>query len=467
MNGSVVILGASGGVGKVVVHKCVQVPHIFKRIVGASRDISQYAKINKFLAKPIEFRRVDASSKQQLVALIESVRPDLLINVGIPFWNLNAMKACLDLFDKTGHRTHYMDTACWEPEYEARFRHAEQWSYDEDFKKAELMGLIGCGFDPGETNAMVAYAYKHYFRRIDKVQIWDCNGGFHGKAFATNFSLAINLRELLGRVRYRLNGKWKFTPSLIDEGAIHFTFDFEEIGKRELYLMYHEELESLAKNFPEIKEMSFWMTFSEQYLRCLRMFVELGLTSIEKMGWSDQLLSPLAFLQRIVQDESLIKKYETILNEIGLMSKDPVLIPWDEELPWDEQTQLSPLEVLQVMLPDPSSLGQNYTGKTNIGVIIEGIGFDGKPLRWRIFNICDHAECWREVRAQAISYTTGVAAFSGAMMMVVGKWMRHGVFNVEQFDPDSFIQTAADFGLPIREDIGKKVPLMYEFDNVA
>ncbi len=442
IKGNVLILGATGGVGKVVVQKCVKIPQVFTRIAGASRDISKYEELNLLLAKPVEAYQVDASDKKQLVALLEKIKPDLLINVGVPYWNLNAMQACLE----TG--THYLDTACWEPEDEARYRHKEQWDFHNAFKEAGLMGLIGCGFDPGVSNAMVAFARSHYFKNIQKVQIWDCNGGSHGKTFASNFNLAINLRELLGQIRYWLKGKWQYTEPLISQNAIHYPYDFEEIGERTLYLMYHEELESLAKNFPEIEEMSFWMTFGEQYLRCLRMFVEVGMTSIDKISLPEKSISPLSFLKRVISDDKLIEKHRQILEEVGLTSEKPIFL---------KESVVSPLEFLQKVLPEPSTLGENYTGKTNIGCIFEGIGLDGKPKRYRIYNICDNAECYREVSSQAVSYTAGVPAVAGAMMMLTGKWLKSGVYNVEELDAAPFLKAVSDYGLQMKEQFDDEV----------
>lgn len=444
--GTVLILGATGGVGKVVVQKCAQVPQVFTNIVGASRDISKYGELNRLLAKPIETYHVDASDKKQLTTLMEKVKPEILVNVGLPYWNLNAMSACLE----TG--THYLDTACWEPEDEARYRHKEQWDFHYGFKRAGLMAIIGCGFDPGVSNAMVALARQKHFQKIEKVQIWDCNGGSHGKTFASNFNLVINLRELLGQIRYWLKGKWQYTEPLISENAIHHPYDFEEIGERMLYLMYHEELESLAKNFPEIEEMSFWMTFGEQYLRCLRMFVEIGMTSIDRISVPEKSISPLSFLKKIIPNEKLIEKYKQLLSEVGLACETPIFLQTDT---------ISPLEFLQKVLPEPSTLGENYTGKTNIGCIFEGIGLDGKPKRYRIYNICDHAKCYREVSSQAVSYTAGVPAMAGAEMMLTGEWLKPGVYNVEELEPAPFLKAVSDYGLPMKEQFDDKVPQMF------
>lgn len=443
MNGTVIILGGSGGVGSVVTQMCSRIP-VFQRIICASRDISKYEEINRLLAKPVEICHVDASDEQALVYLLEYYKPHLLINVGIPYWNLNAMSACL----KTG--VNYLDTACWEPPDEAHYRHDEQWNFHQAFKAADVMALIGCGYDPGVTNATVSYALR-FFKIIQKIQIWDCNGGDHGKTFASNFNLAINLRELLGDVRYWLNGRWEYAPHLISELAIHHSYDFEEIGMRMLYLLYHEELESLAKNFPWIQEMSFWMTFGEQYLRCLRMFKEIGMTSIQKFQLPVKRISPMLFLVKYaIPDIRLIEKHRQLLDELGLISEQPI----------DIDGEISPLEFLQKILPEPSTLSQGYTGKTNISVLFEGIGLDGSPLRYRMRNILAHAECHKNFHAQGISTTTGIPAAIGAMLMMLGIWKKAGVYNVEQLNPIPFLRAVHSYGLRMQEQWNDEVPNM-------
>ncbi|MFH1903720.1 MAG: saccharopine dehydrogenase family protein, partial [Candidatus Omnitrophota bacterium] len=297
------------------------------------------------------------------------------------------MDACLE----TG--VNYLDTANYEPPDEAKFCYKWQWEYQERFQKKGVMALLGCGFDPGVTNIFCAYAQKHYFDTIEYVDIMDCNAGEHGHPFATNFNPEINIREITQRGKYWEDGKWVETDPL----SVHKSFDFPEIGAREMYLMYHEELESLVNNIEGLKRIRFWMTFGEQYLAHLR-----------------------------------------VLQNVGMTRIDPVEF---------EGHQIVPLKFLKAVLPEPSSLGKNYKGKTNIGCLIEGVK-DGKKKKVYIYNVCDHAECYREVKAQAISYTTGVPAMIGAMLMLTGAWQGKGVFNVEEMDPDPFMEKLNIHGLP-------------------
>jgi saccharopine dehydrogenase (NAD+, L-lysine forming) len=387
--GRVLIIGA-GGVGGVVVHKCAQVPEVFSEIILASRTIEKCEKIRSQVNRPIEIAQVDADKTDELVSLIRRVSPDLIINVALPYQDLSIMDACLE----TG--VDYMDTANYEPPDEAKFCYKWQWDYQDRFKEKGLMALLGCGFDPGVTNIFCAYALKHHFDEIHQIDIMDCNAGEHGHAFATNFNPEINIREVSARGKYFENGEWVETDPL----SIHKTFDFPEIGPKEMYLMYHEELESLAKNIPGLKRIRFWMTFSERYLTHLR-----------------------------------------VLENVGMTRIDPVQF---------QGCEIIPLQFLKALLPDPSSLAENYTGKTNIGCMIEGIK-DGKPRKYYIYNVCDHAEAYREVKAQAISYTTGVPAMIGAMMMLTGAWKGKGVFNVEELDPDPFMEKLGQYGLPWTE----------------
>ncbi len=382
----VLIIGA-GGVGGVVTHKCVQVPEVFSEIVLASRTIEKCRRIRDQVSRPIEIAQVDADNTRELVELIRRVSPDLIINVALPFQDLSIMDACLE----TG--VPYLDTANYEPPDEARFCYKWQWDYHDRFKEKGIMALLGCGFDPGVTNIFCAHALKHHFDAIHTIDIMDCNAGDHGHPFATNFNPEINIREITQRGRYYENGQWVETEPL----SVHETFDFPEIGPREMYLMYHEELESLARNIPGVRRMRFWMTFSQEYLTHLR-----------------------------------------VLQNVGMTRIDPV--PF-------EGCDIVPLKFLKALLPEPSSLGVQYKGKTNIGCMIEGTK-DGKPRKYYVYNICDHAECYREVKAQAISYTTGVPAMIGAMLMLTGAWKGSGVFNVEEFDPDPFMEKLGRYGLP-------------------
>ncbi len=385
----VLIIGA-GGVGAVVTHKCAQNPEVFSEIVLASRTLAKCEAIQKQVSMPIEIARVDADHSHEVSALIRKVSPDLVINVALPYQDLSIMDACLE----TG--LDYLDTANYEPPEEAKFCYKWQWDYQERFRKRGIMALLGCGFDPGVTNIFCAYALKHYFDEIHTIDIMDCNAGDHGHPFATNFNPEINIREVTAKGKYYENGQWIETDPL----SVHKPFDFPQVGVREMYLMYHEEMESLAKNIPGIKRMRFWMTFGQEYLTHLRVLQNVGMTRIDPV------------------------KYQGI--------------------------DIVPLQFLKALLPEPSSLAAGYTGKTCIGCMIEGIK-NKKPVKYFIYNVCDHAECFREIKAQAISYTTGVPTMIGAMMMLTGKWKAAGVFNVEEFDPDPFMDALNRCGLPWTE----------------
>lgn len=385
----VLIIGA-GGVGGVVTHKCAQAPEVFSHIVLASRTVEKCRKIRDQISRPVEIARVDADNTLELVALIRKVSPDIVINVALPYQDLTIMDACLE----TG--VAYLDTANYEPRDEAKFCYKWQWDYHERFKERGIMAILGCGFDPGVTNIFCAHALKHHFDTIQAIDIMDCNAGEHGHPFATNFNPEINIREITQRGKYYEDGRWVETEPL----SVHKTFDFPEIGPREMYLLYHEELESLARNIPGVRRMRFWMTFSQEYLTHLR-----------------------------------------VLQNVGMTRIDPVHF---------QGCEIIPLQFLKALLPEPSSLGIQYRGKTNIGCMIEGIK-NGRPQKYYIYNVCDHAECYREVKAQAISYTTGVPAMIGAMLMVTGIWKGEGVFNVEEMDPDPFMAKLGQYGLPWTE----------------
>ncbi len=385
----VLIIGA-GGVGAVVTHKCAQHPEVFSEIVLASRTLDKCEAIRKQIARPIEIARVDADHSHEVSALIRKFSPDLVINVALPYQDLSIMDACLE----TG--VNYLDTANYEPPDEARFCYKWQWDYQERFQKRGIMALLGCGFDPGVTNIFCAHALKHHFDEIHTIDIVDCNAGDHGHPFATNFNPEINIREVTARGRYYENGQWIETDPL----SVHKPFDFPQVGVREMYLMYHEEMESLAKNIPGIKRMRFWMTFGQEYLTHLRVLQNVGMTRIDPVTYQG----------------------------VGIV----------------------PLQFLKALLPEPSSLAEGYTGKTCIGCLIEGVK-NGKFKKYFIYNVSDHAECFREIKAQAISYTTGVPTMIGAMMMLTGKWQGKGVFNVEEFDPDPFMQELNRCGLPWTE----------------
>jgi saccharopine dehydrogenase (NAD+, L-lysine forming) len=396
----VIIIGA-GGVGSVVAHKCAQNPEIFTEIVLASRTKSKCDKIAAEIgAKNIKTAEVDADIVSQLVALIEEHKPDLIINVALPYQDLTIMDACL----ATG--VNYLDTANYEPRDVSKFEYHWQWAYQERFKKAGLMALLGCGFDPGVTNVFTKYALKHHFDEIHYLDIVDCNAGSHGKAFATNFNPEINIREITQKGKYYENGKW----IEIEPMSVHQPVDYPEVGPKESYLLFHEELESLVKNFPTLKRARFWMTFGQQYLTHLEVLQNVGMTRIDSV------------------------KYHGI--------------------------DIIPLEFLKAVLPDPGSLGENYTGKTSIGCQIKGIK-DGKEKTYFVYNNCDHAKCYQEVKAQAVSYTTGVPAMIGAMMILTKKWTGTGVFNTEEFNPDPFMEALQTYGLPWHEQVN--VPLAFEY----
>lgn len=382
----VLIIGA-GGVGGVVTHKCAQHPEVFSEICLASRNEAKCKAIAAQLDRPIQTAQVDADSVDDLVALIESFKPDVLIHVALPYQDLTIMEACL----QTG--VPYLDTANYEHPDEAKFEYKEQWAFHDRYVKAGNMATLGCGFDPGMTNIYCAYAQKNLFDEIHRIDILDANGGDHGYPFATNFNPEINIREITAKGRYWEKGEWKETDPL----AVKRKFDFDGIGEKDIYLLYHEELESLSQNIKGLERIRFWMTFSEKYITHLKVLENVGMTSIEPI-------------------------------EVG-------------------GTKIAPLEFLKAVLPDPASLGPRTKGKTNIGIIADGIK-DGKRRKVYIYNICDHEACYREVQSQAISYTTGVPAVTGAMLMLEGIWKGAGVFNVEQLDPDPFMERIGDMGLP-------------------
>jgi len=387
---TVLIIGA-GGVGRVVAHKCAQNPGVFSEIWLASRTLSKCEVIAGEVAEKtgqvLHVAAVDADNVSEMVALIRRVQPAMVINVALPYQDLSIMDACL----ATG--VHYLDTANYEPLDEAKFEYKWQWAYRERFEKAGLMALLGSGFDPGVTNVFCAHMQKHHFDHIETIDILDCNGGDHGYAFATNFNPEINIREVTSNGRYFENGQWVETRPM----EIHHRFNFEQVGEKNMYLLYHEELESLALNIKGLRRIRFWMTFGDAYLKHLEVFRNIGLDSIE-----------------------------------------PILF---------EGREIVPIQFLKALLPDPASLGPRTHGKTNIGCIVTGEK-DGKPVSRYVYNICDHQECYRETFAQAVSYTTGVPAMIGAMMMLTGKWMRPGVWNMEEFDPDPFMAALNENGLP-------------------
>ncbi|MBM3367139.1 MAG: saccharopine dehydrogenase family protein [Betaproteobacteria bacterium] len=386
---NVLIIGA-GGVGQVVAHKCAQLPEVFSEITLASRTEEKCRRIAAQIARPISTAQVDADNVPQTIALIERVRPKVVINVALPYQDLLIMDACL----ATG--VDYLDTANYEPLDEAKFEYKWQWAYHERFKARGIMALLGSGFDPGVTNVYTAWLHKHEFDEIETLDIVDANAGNHGQPFATNFNPEINIREITQRGRF-WNGvtrTWEETEPL----SVKRSFDFPEgIGPMNIYLLYHEELESIARHFPKLKRARFWMTFSQNYLDHLRILGNVGMTRIDPVRFQGQDIVPIQFLK--------------------------------------------------ALLPDPASLGPLTKGRTCIGVVATGTK-GGKKKTAFIYNICDHEACYREVQSQAISYTTGVPAAVGAEMMLTGKWRGKGVFNMEQFDPDPFLEVIGPRGLP-------------------
>jgi len=402
--GTVLIIGA-GGVGSVTAHKCAMNADVFKTIHLASRTIGKpnaiKASVKERTGVDIATHIVDADETRQVVDLIEKVTPEVVINLALPYQDLAIMEACL------AAKVPYIDTANYEHPDKAHFEYKQQWAFDGQYKDAGVMAVLGAGFDPGVTNAYCAYALKKYFDKIRFVDIVDANAGSHEKAFATNFNPEINIREVTQAVRHFENGKWVETPAILDKEAVHFTFDYPVAGPKESYLLYHEEMESLAKHLPGLERMRFWMTFSENYLTHLRVIRNIGLDNIHPIDFKGQ--------------------------------------------------KIVPMEFLKALLPDPASLATNYSGKTVIGCIVTGVK-DGKESTKFIYNVCDHAETFREVGSQAISYTAGVPPMVAAMMVMQGKWSGAGVYNVEQLDPEPFLEGVSANGLPFEVIDYKPLP---------
>jgi saccharopine dehydrogenase (NAD+, L-lysine-forming) len=383
----VLIIGA-GGVGQVVTHKCAQRRDIFSEITLASRTKSKCDAIAAQLGNSINTAQVDADNVPELVALIKQLQPKLVINVALPYQDLTIMDACLE----TG--VDYLDTANYEPLDTAHFEYSWQWAYQERFKQAGIMALLGSGFDPGVTNVYTALAAKKYLDVIEELDIIDANAGSHGQPFATNFNPEINIREVTATCRHWENGQFVESPALSTKRV----FDFPEgIGPMNCYRLYHEEMESIVRHIPTIKKVQFWMTFSDNYLKHLEVLQNVGMTRIDEVEFNGQKIVPIQFLK--------------------------------------------------ALLPDPGSLGPLTKGKTCIGVIARGTK-DGQKKQVYIYNICDHEACYKEVQSQAISYTTGVPAVVGAIMMLTGKWHEAGVWNMEQFDPELFLEVLGPMGLP-------------------
>ena len=399
-----------GGVAGVAIHKCCQNSDVFTAICIASRTKSKCDALKEKLSGKtstvITTAQVDADNVDELVSLIENYKPEAVLNLALPYQDLTIMDACL----KTG--VNYIDTANYEAEdtedkewraiYEKRckeegfsayFDYSWQWNYRKKFEDAGIMALLGTGFDPGVTSVFSAYALKHYFDEIETIDILDCNGGDHGYPFATNFNPEINLREVSAPGSYWEDGHWVEVPAM----SIKREYDFPEVGMKDMYLLHHEEIESLAKNIPGVKRIRFFMTFGQSYLTHMK-----------------------------------------CLENVGMLRTDPVKVG---------NVEVVPIQLLKELLPDPASLGERTVGKTNIGCIFTGKK-DGKEKKIYIYNVCDHQECYKEVESQAISYTTGVPAMIGAMMVVTGKWNKPGVYNVEEFDPDPYMEALNKWGLP-------------------
>ncbi|MCR6546766.1 saccharopine dehydrogenase family protein [Dehalobacterium formicoaceticum] len=396
--GKALIIGA-GGVGSVVVHKCCQNPEVFEEICIASRTVAKCealkAKLDGGKTK-ITTAQVDADKVAELVELISKEKPDIVINVALPYQDLTIMDACL------ATKTDYLDTANYEPLDTAKFEYKWQWAYRDKFREAGITAVLGSGFDPGVTGVFSAFAQKHYFDEIHQIDILDANAGDHGYPFATNFNPEINIREITAKGSYFENGQFIETEPM----SIKRVYDFPVIGEKDIYLLHHEEMESLALNIKGIKKIRFWMTFSENYLTHLRVLENVGMTSIDPIDFNGQKIVPLQFLKAV--------------------------------------------------LPDPAFLGPRTKGKTNIGCIFQGLK-DGQEKRYYVYNVCDHEESYAEVGSQAISYTTGVPAMIGAMMVLTGKWKKPGVFNVEEFDPDPFMDALNKFGLPWQESFNPEL----------
>lgn len=385
--GKVLIIGA-GGVGTVVAVKMAGLPEVFSEILLASRTKSKCDAIAARVGgNRIQTAQVDADNVPELVALINSFKPDLVVNVALPYQDLTIMDACLEC------GVSYLDTANYEPKDEAKFQYSWQWAYKERFEKAGITAILGCGFDPGVTSVYTAYAAKHHFDEIQYLDIVDCNAGDHGKAFATNFNPEINIREVTQKGKYWENGQWVET----EPHEIHKPLNYPDIGPKESYVIYHEELESLVKNFPTLKRARFWMTFGQEYLTHLR-----------------------------------------VIQNIGMARIDPIIY---------NGVEIVPIQFLKAVLPNPGDLGENYTGWTSIGCRIRGLK-DGQEKTYYVYNNCSHQVAFDETGTQGVSYTTGVPAMIGAMMYLQGKWKKPGVYNVEEFNPDPFMDELNKHGLP-------------------
>ncbi|WP_303763084.1 saccharopine dehydrogenase family protein [Alloprevotella tannerae] len=396
--GRVLIIGA-GGVATVAAHKVAKNADVFSDIMIASRTQSKCDDIVRAIGNPkIKTARVDADNIDELVRLFDEFKPDLVMNLALPYQDLTIMEACLR------HGCSYLDTANYEPKDEAHFEYSWQWAYKERFEAAGLTAILGCGFDPGVTSIFTAYAAKHHFDEIQYLDIVDCNAGDHHKAFATNFNPEINIREITQKGLFWEDGQWRETEPL----EIHKTLNYPNVGPKESYLLHHEELESLVKNYPTIRRARFWMTFGQEYLTHLRVIQNIGMDSIKPINYNGMEIVPLQFLKAV--------------------------------------------------LPNPQELGENYEGETSIGCRIRGLK-DGKEQTYYIYNNCSHQAAYEETGMQGVSYTTGVPACIGARMFMLGEWNRPGVWNVEEFDPDHFMDELNKQGLPWHEIFNQDLEL--------
>lgn len=396
--GRVLIIGA-GGVATVAAHKVAKNADVFSDIMIASRTQSKCDDIVRAIGNPkIQTAHVDADNIDELVRLFDEFKPDLVMNLALPYQDLTIMEACLR------HGCSYLDTANYEPKDEAHFEYSWQWAYKERFEAAGLTAILGCGFDPGVTSIFTAYAAKHYFDEIQYLDIVDCNAGDHHKAFATNFNPEINIREITQKGLFWEDGQWRETEPL----EIHKTLNYPNVGPKESYLLHHEELESLVKNYPTIRRARFWMTFGQEYLTHLRVIQNIGMASIKPINYNGMEIVPLQFLKAV--------------------------------------------------LPNPQELGENYEGETSIGCRIRGLK-DGKEQTYYIYNNCSHQAAYEETGMQGVSYTTGVPACIGARLFMLGEWKRPGVWNVEEFDPDNFMAELNKQGLPWHEIFNQDLEL--------
>ena len=397
--GRVLIIGC-GGVASVAIQKCCQNSEVFEEICIASRTVSKCdalkAKIENTTKTKITTAQLDADNTDDIIALINEYKPDAVLNLALPYQDLTIMDACL------ATKTHYIDTANYEPKDTAKFEYSWQWAYRERFKEAGITAILGSGFDPGVTSVFSAYALKHHFDEINYIDILDCNGGDHGYPFATNFNPEINIREVSAKGSYWEDGHWVETEPM----KIKRVYNFDEVCEKDMYLLHHEEIESLALNIPGIKRIRFFMTFGQSYLTHLKCLENVGMTSIE----------PIMF----------------------------------------EGKEIIPLQFLKAVLPDPASLGPRTVGKTNIGCIFQGKK-DGKEKTYYLYNVCDHQECYKELGSQAISYTTGVPAMIGTMLVLKGLWNKPGVYNLEELDPDPFMEALNKWGLPWKESFNPEL----------